>query len=88
MRRYIDEHGLETDVIEAWLGAALGDEAILKGRKPQASFMQMLLDRLDGKVTSESDEHDGSTVLKVKLGGKRNRDRSGGDDSAPGGVLE
>ena len=48
--RMLKEKDLDGTVALVWLGAALGDESILKGRKPNFQFFKELLDRIEGKV--------------------------------------
>lgn len=48
--KYIKQHGHKDDITTAWLGAALGDEKLLKGRKPNFQFFKELLDRADGRI--------------------------------------
>jgi hypothetical protein len=67
LRRLIAKHGLEDDIAEAWLGAALGDQKLLKGRNPDAVFFRELLDRLDGPVPKPA-PHDADKTLAELLG--------------------
>jgi hypothetical protein len=48
--KIIEEKGLDDTLAVTWLGAALGDEKLLKGRKPNFAFFKELLDRVEGKA--------------------------------------
>lgn len=48
--KIIEEKCLDETIALTWLGAALGDDDLLEGRKPNAAFFAMLIDRLEGKV--------------------------------------
>ena len=67
LRELIKKRGLEDDVAEVWLGATLGDQKLLKGRKPDAVFFRELLDRLDGPVPKPA-PHDADKTLEELLG--------------------
>jgi hypothetical protein len=56
--KLLEDENLDKTVAVTLFAAAIGDEKLLKGRKPNAAFMQMLLDRVEGKVkpAPESDE--------------------------------
>jgi hypothetical protein len=50
LRKLIDEKELDGLLATTWLAAAVGDDALLKGRKPSYVFFRELLDRLEGKL--------------------------------------
>jgi hypothetical protein len=50
LRRLIDQKELDGLLATTWLAAAVGDEELLKGRKPSYVFFRELLDRLEGKL--------------------------------------
>ena len=54
--KIIEDKNLGDTIAVAWLGAALGDEKLLKGRRPNAAFFSMLLERIEGKVPQDKDE--------------------------------
>ena len=54
--KIIEDKNLGDTIAVAWLGAALGDEKLLKGRKPNAAFFSMLLERIEGRVPQDKDE--------------------------------
>lgn len=58
LMRFIGENGLDETIAKVWIGAALGDEELLEGRKPNAAFFSMLLERLEGKVSEPEKESD------------------------------
>jgi hypothetical protein len=53
LRKFLDENGYEEEIVRTWVGAALGDERMLAGRKPVFSFLKEALDRIDGPVTQK-----------------------------------
>ena len=44
-----DHRGLDDTLAVLWLGAATGDPALLRGRRPDFAFFKELLDRIEGK---------------------------------------
>ena len=50
LEELMDKKGVADSVLTALIGGASGEEAFLKGRKPNAALMGMLLDRVAGKV--------------------------------------
>ena len=48
--KLLEDEKLDATVAVTIFAAAIGDDKMLKGRKPNAAFMQMLLDRVEGKV--------------------------------------
>jgi hypothetical protein len=47
---------LDETVAAVWLGAAIGDERLLKGRKPNFAFFKELMDRIEGPVPAPKPE--------------------------------
>lgn len=62
LARLIEDHKFDDEIATAWLGAALGDERLLRGRKPSAAFFAMLLDRIEGPPPTD---RDGGEPLKI-----------------------
>lgn len=58
LMEYIDRKGISDELIEAWLGAAIGDPKMLKGRKPDFAFLKDLIDRVDGKASESTPDDD------------------------------
>jgi hypothetical protein len=50
LRRMIMEKQLEGTLSEVWFAMAVGDEGLLKGRRPSYAFFRELLDRIEGKL--------------------------------------
>ena len=65
LEELIDSEGVDDKVLTALVGAAVGDDEMLKGRKPQAQFMAMLLERLAGKPTQPV-EHGGDLKIVIE----------------------
>lgn len=78
----IERQKLEDTIAITWLGAAMGDEKLLKGRKPNAAFFQMLLERLEGKSSLDHDD-DNSGELEPRINLPRSRSkRKGGPETS------
>lgn len=52
--RLIEDHNFDDEIALTWLGAALGDDKLLQGRKPSAAFFAMLLDRIEGPTPKDA----------------------------------
>jgi hypothetical protein len=56
--KLIEDGNLEDRLALLWLGAAMGDERLLKGRKPCFAFFKELLDRIEGRLSLPEPEPD------------------------------
>jgi hypothetical protein len=74
--KMLEDEGLDAKVAATLFAAAIGDETLLEGRKPNAQFMAMLLDRVEGKVTEKVVEERTVNIVRVE------RQRPGGDQAA------
>lgn len=74
--KLLEDEQLDKTVALTLFAAAIGDEKLLKGRKPNAAFMAMLLERVEGKVTDKVVEERRVTVVR------RERRRPGSDSPA------
>ena len=63
--KLLEERKSDEDVAEVWLAAALGDEEMLRGRKPNFAFFKELLDRVEGKPADklEAEVNGGRVVV-------------------------